>query len=185
MNKTRDVLLGTWLMFVGFVLFVLAPLLAIPKGRLVRTTVVKVQVGENAPQEFGVDRYEWGIPDAGTPDELMPGGLYEQAILRTYLAWSSRWWTATNWLWRNSGYGVAWHYGSPTYGYLDLKTDGFVDRAPSWYSSKRYLWRWQKTFGPVKFMAGWKVHRRDYLATATEGPYLAIPFVSVRRASSD
>lgn len=177
MNKTCDVLLGTWLMFVGFVLFVLAPLLAIPKGRLVRTTVVRVQVGENAPQEFGVDRHEWGIPDAGTPDELMPGGLYEMAILRTYLAWSSQWWTATNWLWRNAGYGVAWHYGRWASAYLDLTADGYVER--------NGLWRWQKTFGPVKFMAGWKVHRSDYLASAVNGPFWAIPFVSIRRASSD
>jgi hypothetical protein len=108
-----------------------------------------------------------------TPDEYLPGGLYEQRVVND-LRSHGPYVTTVKWLSANRLYGLAWRFGVPVSGYLDLLEDGYVESGD--------LWRWRKTVGPLVYLAGWKVHRANYSATATGGPFLAIPFASVRVA---
>lgn len=112
-------------------------------------------------------RWLWWLQ---TPDERLPGGLYEKTILKWLSAYGD-YGCSVRWLWRNAGYGFAWWMGRPADGYLNV-VEGLIYRAP--------LWRWRRTYGPIALMCGWKVHRANFEATAADGPYWAIPFVSIR-----
>jgi hypothetical protein len=164
----RDICVGIFLTIAGLAMTVLAPLLLFaPLGPVLAT--------ERLPgsDDIYVDRralpgWLWWFQ---TPDERLPGGLYEPAV-RLWLSWFGYRVCSVLWLVRNAGYGLAWSFGRPASGYLDA-IEGQVVEADG-------LWRWKKTTGIVSWQAGWKVHRKDFDATAESGPYWAVPFVSVR-----
>lgn len=172
MQKTIDVLIGVALALLSILALPLAPFVALFEGRSLRIdTIVREVDGAHVPVH--VWRYElprW-LSWFQTPDEPMPGALYEPAIVSAFMR-GGQWWAATCWLWRNSLYGLAWRFGLPADDYLDLTIDGTVVRGR--------LWRWRKTVGPLVLLAGWKVHRAGYSATAEGGPYRAIRFASLR-----
>jgi hypothetical protein len=171
MNPTRDVLTGVFLAVAGILALPLVPLIAAFRGRLVRAT--RIQVPNDWP--LIVERYplpRW-LRWFDTPDEYLPGALYERRVIDSLQSYGT-YLTTIKWLSANRMYGLAWAFGRPASGYLDLFEDGYVESGD--------LWRWRKAVGPLVFMAGWKVHRADYDATAAEGPFIAIPFVSVRAA---
>jgi len=171
LNHTKDVLTGVLLAVVGILALPLVPLVAVFRGPYVRA--VRVPVPKDWP--LIVERYplpRW-LRWFDTPDEYLPGALYEQRVADSLLS-RGTYVTTVKWLSANRMYGLAWVFGRPASGYLDLPEDGYVESGD--------LWRWRKTVGPLVFLAGWKVHRENYAATAAYGPFIAIPFASVRVA---
>jgi hypothetical protein len=75
-------------------------------------------------------------------------------------------------------YGLSWVTSArPSDGeFVKPQTPGLA-----WYESEG-IWRWWRRFGPVELQAGWKVHRADEKAHAQHGPFVAIRYVSIRRA---
>jgi hypothetical protein len=149
----------------------LAPLVAIFRGQAAGETLLH--------DGLSVHRYDWPVIlfVLTTPDERGPGGLYEPDIERAYRE-RGRWWCATVWLARNPGAGFAWLFGITADGYLDRPSgNGLVQRGR--------LWRWRRDIGPIRIEAGREVHRADYDATAENGPWIAIPFVSIRKVGDD
>lgn len=158
------------LVLLGSVCLLAVPLAVCFAGPVLRTDNFRVAEDESG-QEIHVDRralprWLWWFQ---TPDEMLPGALYEKAVI----VWLGIGWhyCAIRWLWRNAGYGLAWAFGQPADRYLNV-VEGLIYRAP--------LWRWRRTYGPIALMCGWKVHRANFEATAADGPYWAIPFVSIR-----
>jgi hypothetical protein len=120
-----------------------------------------------------------------TPDERLPGDV-RMYQTREVLDWTTkkfgekvgRYLTSVWWLWRNRMYGLAWIMSAkPSNGYFDKTlTPGII-----WRESEG-IWRWWKVLGLVQLEAGWKIHRANTSAHWMHGPFVAIRYVSVRKA---
>jgi hypothetical protein len=120
-----------------------------------------------------------------TPDERLPGDV-RMYQTRRVLDWATkkfgekvgRYMTSVWWLWRNRMYGLAWIVNSQP-------SDGYFDKTPIpgiiWRESEG-IWRWWKVLGPAQFEAGWKVHRANTSAHWQHGPFVAVRYISVRKA---
>ena len=159
-----DIGRGLLCMLFGLVAMVIGPFCVIFAGPVERVDRI---AGQDIARS-SLPNWLWWFQ---TPDERLPGGLYEPAILR-WLALYGWHVCAALWLARNAGYGFAWWMGKPASGYLDSVEGQVVTREG--------LWRWKRSFGPIALQAGWKCHRADFKATAQDGPFRAIPFVSIR-----
>ena len=173
MNATiiRDVLLAVALEAVSLALTPLVPLAPLFR-RYVRTDRIEVW-GEGGRGEMIVERYRlprW-LAWYETPDELLPGGMYEPTVRGWYQS-AGPYACSVLWLLRNRLYGLAWRFGRPAGGYLDP--------IPGAVATRGDLWRWWRSVGPIVLQAGWKVHRKTYSAHWADGPLWAVPFVSVR-----
>jgi len=171
----RDIALAFAIEIVSLVLALLVPLVVLFRQRTaIRTTKITIYAADDV-DELIVDRQR--LPDWlwwwQTPDELLPGGLYERTVRNWYIVWGE-YYCCVRWLLRNRLYGLAWRFGRPADGYLDPVPGQIVRRGALW----RGWWR----LGPLVAQAGWKVHRRDFDAHAERGPLWAIPFVSIRLA---
>lgn len=99
-----------------------------------------------------------------TPDEELPGGMYEESVKKFYLRWG-KW--ATSWYWlgvRNCLFGMALSLGKPTTDYIP-DTLGYWERDD--------IWRYSKKFGIFKFLTGYKVYK------LLDGTFRAAPCFSV------
>ncbi len=169
----KDILIAVLTEIVGLLTIPLVPFVVLFRERKVlRTSKITVEAAE-VTDELHVDRTK--LPDwlwwFQTPDEPLPGGLYEPTVLRWYQT-LGYYWCSVLWLIRNRMYGMSWYFGRPADGYLD-PVDGKIVRRGD-------LWRWYKQVGPIVLQAGWKVHRKDFDAHWRDGPFWAIPFVTVR-----
>lgn len=169
----RDIVLAVAIELVSLLATPLIPFVVLFRERKpLKTTQVTVHAAEVSDDLF-VDRTK--LPDwlwwFQTPDEPLPGGLYEPTVLTWYQI-LGYYWCSVLWLIRNRMYGLSWYFGKPADGYLDSVPGEIVRRGD--------LWRGWWKFGPIVFQAGWKVHRKDFDAKAQTGPFWAIPFVSLR-----
>lgn len=111
-----------------------------------------------------------------TPDQTLPGGLYEPAILDIYEGHGD---FITSWVWlgfRNTGFGYAWKSGKPATNYFALLTEQ--------QRIEQGLWQKERKIGFLKLLTGWSVYR-DWYSVSTNDGFWAIPRFSIRLASQD
>lgn len=171
MSRLRDTLLAIGLEMASLVLAPLAVVAVFFRGPRIRTDVIATSGEDGAPMYVDralLPRWLWWWQ---TPDELLPGGMYEATVRGWYASWGWHY-CAARWLLRNRLYGLAWTFGRPADGYLDPVPGGIAQRGD--------LWRWWRRFGPIVLQAGWKVHRADWQADAQRGPFIAVPFATIR-----
>lgn len=159
----KDVVVAVFIEIMAILLAPFTPLVVLFRGPTVRTDIVDGKPVERS----ALPKWLWWWQ---TPDEYLPGGLYEPTVVR-WLKWGS-WYTSWRWLLRNRMYGLQWSFGKPVDSYFDPVHNELVFRDN--------LWRWWKQFGPIVVQAGWKVHRKDFYASAQYGPFWAVPFVTIR-----
>lgn len=167
----KDTLLAVALELISLALAPFAVIAVFFRGPRIRTDAIPAD-GEDGSTMY-VDRAL--LPRAlwwwQTPDELLPGGMYEPTVRQWHASWGWHY-CAARWLLRNRLYGLAWAFGKPADAYLDPVQGGIARRGD--------LWRWWKQVGPVVLQAGWKVHRKDWQADHERGPFWAIPFATIR-----
>lgn len=101
-----------------------------------------------------------------TPDERLPGGLYEEGHLELYERYG-KWVASYVWLgWRNRLHGLAYACGHETSGYKpDSETTGLWERGD--------VWQYVKQLGPLRFVAGWQIY-------CLTDRYWAVPVCSIK-----
>lgn len=85
-----------------------------------------------------------------TPDERLPGGLYEPAVHNLYYAHGK---FITAWYWlgiRNCLMGMSKYFGKPTTDYAP-EDSGFWSRGD--------VWRYTLALGPIRVILGYQVYR--------------------------
>jgi len=111
-----------------------------------------------------------------TPDQTLPGGLYEGAMLSIYRRYGN---FITAWVWlgfRNTGFGYAWKTGKPASNYFALLTDKEkIDQG---------LWQKERKIGFLKLLTGWSIYR-DWYSVKTKNGFWAVPRFSIRLAKQD
>lgn len=173
MQKLKDVAVALAIEVLSWLLAPVVPLVAVIGYRQRRYLFTSaVYVGGEGGDTLYVDR--WALPSwlwwFQTPDEPMPGALYEPTV-RRWLQWGPRY-TAARWMLRNRLYGLSWKFGRSATGYLDPVPGKVVER--------NGLWRVLFAAGPVSLGAGWKVHRAGFGSHWQAGPFWAIPFVQIK-----
>lgn len=125
------------------------------------------------PDGFDVRRYKlpkWAEP-LETPDQSLPGGLYEPSVLKIYKRYGWRT-TAVNWLGtRNVGFGIAWQYGKPATNYMIMLTEQQKKDQGVWGFEKRILGIW--------VIFGYAIYR-DWYSKYTDDGFWAVPRISLR-----
>ena len=100
-----------------------------------------------------------------TPDERLPGGLYEPTVAGLHARWG-KW--VTSWYWlgiRNCLFGLALKLGKPATDYIPDEPLGFWQRDD--------IWRYSARLGAFKFITGYKVYQLP------DGTFRAAPCLSV------
>jgi hypothetical protein len=124
--------------------------------------------------------YIWGTPDERLPCDLRTSDFHAQ-LLR--LRWRfgarvARYLVSVRWLLRNRMYGLTWLTSA-------RPSDGDLEPSPEpgivWHPTEG-IWRWWARLGPLALHVGWKCHRADEKARWDTGPFVAVRFVSLRRA---
>lgn len=111
-----------------------------------------------------------------TPDEHLPGGLYEPTVFKMYEKWG---WFITSWYWiglRNVLHGWQWRFGIE----IPKKMRDLTQ-------SERDMFRiWEKEYvvGPIKFLFGWR-SKNDHYLSYTKSGHFAVPRFSVRLNKQD
>jgi hypothetical protein len=108
----------------------------------------------------------------GTPDERLPGGLYEPDVREWFAGWGF-WACSVLWLWRNRAYQFGYWLGRPA--------DEYLQAVPGRVATMPGIWRWQKDFGPVRIGTGWKCMRQTVGIAEVRDPLVAVPFISIRK----
>lgn len=122
-------------------------------------------------------RLPYWLAWAESPDEHLPGGLYEPTVMRIYERFG---WFISSWYWlgfRNVGNGIVWGLGHEVP--MALKSMTTDDMA-------RYgVWRKQRVVLGVRFIWGWETVR-DWHSTKTKSQgFWAVPHVTARLAGQD
>lgn len=93
---------------------------------------------------------EW-LSWLSSPDERLPGGLYEDAHRALYEKYG-KWVASYVWLgWRNRMHGLAYACGEETTGYKPVD-------APSGLWERDNIWQYTKKIGPFLFVAGFQIY---------------------------
>lgn len=104
-----------------------------------------------------------------TPDERLPGGLYEPTVRAMYDKWG-QW--VTSWYWlgiRNTVMGLAVAWGKPAGDYIP-ESLGY------WQRDTDDLWRYAAQIAPgIKFVTGYQVYR------TLDGSFKAAPVFTIKR----
>jgi hypothetical protein len=104
-----------------------------------------------------------------TPDERLPGGLYEPAHLALYEKWGK--WVAS-WYWlgvRNSLFGLSSYFGKDAIGYMPE----MVAMTGLWERPEDGVWQYGARLGSLKFACGYKVYK------LLDGSFRAFPCFTV------
>jgi hypothetical protein len=103
----------------------------------------------------------WWLSWFGTFDERLPGGMYESDVVENYRRFGP-YLCSVLWLWRNRMFGLTkWLFSRPTD--FDEKLE--------------YV---REEIGPFVYGYGWKRYRATPDAHWIEGPFIAIPSVTIR-----
>ena len=108
---------------------------------------------------------------AESPDEHLPGGLYEPTVKTIYdsLGW---FFTSVYWIgWRNCGNGIVWGLGHE----VPKKIKDMNETEQKLYG----VWRTEKTLWKFKFIYGWET-TRDWHSTKTKRGIWATPHFTIR-----
>ena len=100
-----------------------------------------------------------------TPDERLPGGMYEPAVASMHARWG-KW--ITSWYWlgiRNCLFGLSLRLGRPATDYIPDEPLGFWQRDD--------IWRYSARLGAFKFITGYKVYKLP------DGSFRAAPCLSL------
>jgi len=100
-----------------------------------------------------------------TPDERLPGGMYEAAHKELYLKYGK--WVAS-WYWlgvRNRLFGLS--------GRLGIPAEEFIPDVRGWYRKGR-VWQWSTQLGVTRFVVGYQVYR------PLKGELYATPVFSIK-----
>lgn len=101
-----------------------------------------------------------------TPDERLPGGLYEDAHRALYERYG-KWLASYVWLgWRNRLHGLAYSTGKETTGYKP-------NDVPLGMWERGDVWQYTKQLGPLRFVAGYQIY-------ALAARYWAVPMCSIK-----
>lgn len=115
-----------------------------------------------------------------TPDERLPGGLYEDTVHAFYLKHGKLW---CSWYWlgvRNCLMGMATALGKPTSDYIPEEPLGYWERG----TGDGHIWRYAKHLftlnlpdKPIRiiFVCGYQVYKR------LDGSFQAAPVFTVKR----
>ena len=102
-----------------------------------------------------------------TPDERLPGGLYEDTHRALYERWG-KWVASYVWLgWRNRLHGLGYALGKPATFY-DPEQLGL------WEREEDGIWKYTAQLGPLRFVAGWGVYMK------LDGSFWAVPVFSIK-----
>lgn len=102
-----------------------------------------------------------------TPDERLPGGMYEPTVKAIYLKYGKYF---TSWYWlglRNCLMTMAVQLGKPTTDYIPEEPLGYWERGD--------IWRYSKSLGPLKFVMGYQVYKM------LDGTFQAAPVFTLKR----
>lgn len=103
-----------------------------------------------------------------TPDERLPGGLYEKTVRRVYDRFGA---VFCSWYWlalRNRGFGFARALSRSSVDYLPDLPDGYFENSDG-------VWRWSKSLGLFRFVIGWQVYK------ALDKTFYAVPVFSLKK----
>lgn len=165
MNYILPVLLG----FIITVLNLVCPILvlfAIPFARWDKEPTANIPGREIQPAIIRGDLPKW-LSWFSTPDERLPGGLYEPTVKKIYDKYG-KW--VTSWYWlgcRNCLMTMAIRLGKPTTDYIPEEPLGFWERGD--------IWRYSCQFGPIKFVIGYQVYK------LLDGSFYAAPVFTLKR----
>lgn len=159
------------LVITDVLLVFLAPLLLVPIALCFakRTDDRTTHYG----QDPGIQRYR--LPRAfrflETPDELLPGGMYEPTVLQIYNRLG--WWLCS-WYWlglRNVGHGMWWRFGKSVPLHLKHMT---LEQQKEYgvFSRERTFWKFRCVYG-------WKTVN-DWYSLQTQRGILAVPRFTIR-----
>lgn len=151
--KIVDVLIALFCEVVGWLAFPLAPVAVLLAHRNPWPSPGAWGSGADVPRGCLRFPFEW----LDTPDEPLPGGMYEPQVRGWYDRYGWRV-CAVLWLWRNRAFRLAFSLGRPVDSY---------DAAP---------WRHDWVCGILKGTVGWKVYR----ATPGAAPLIAVRALSIR-----
>lgn len=105
----------------------------------------------------------------GTPDERLPGGLYEPAVRSIYQRWGG---VVCAWYWlglRNTMHGFAAAFGLPA-------SEGWADGFGLQRRGRLWWIRWPLLNGRLAFKGGYRIY------TLLDGSYLAVPVFTITKA---
>jgi hypothetical protein len=104
-----------------------------------------------------------------TPDERLPGGLYEPAHLALFEKYG-KWVASWVWLgWRNPLFGLSFTFGKPAIDYMPE----MVAMTGLWERAEDAIWQYGARLGSLKFACGYKVYRLPI------GSFWAVPCFTV------
>ena len=139
----------------------------------------------NIPYKVRLDVQRYRLPDwlnwFQTPDDVLPGPLYEQGFNNIYNRWGT--WVAAwiNLSFRNVAYGMLWSYGKPVTNYMVHLSEAEQKRQGV-YQTVTY-------FGPFKILSGWAVYRiwkdTDDENDIWSHTFWAVPRFSIRFKDQD
>lgn len=138
----------------------------------------------NIPYKVRLDVQRYRLPDwlnwFQTPDDVLPGPLYEPGFNKIYDRWGT--WIAAwvNLSFRNVAYGMMWSYGKSVTNYM-------VHLSPE-EQKRQGVYESETIVGPFKLLSGWAVYRiwkdtdTDDIWTHT---FWAVPRFSIRFKDQD
>ncbi len=160
----------------AWILLILSPAMVLTPLWLLfakKTTVVTNHHNQKHIQRYVLPKWlQW----AATPDEHLPGGMYEPAVLAVYEKTN---WFVSSWNWlgvRNMGAGIPWGQAIPVPNYFHKLTD----------AQKRGHGIWQKSIPLwlVEIRYGWWVFKDNYSLHTDKG-FVAVPHITLRRKGRD
>jgi hypothetical protein len=107
-----------------------------------------------------------------TPDELLPGGMYEPTVKTIY---DECGWFICSWYWigiRNVLHGLRWSFGREASKDIDLMSEDQKRNEDFYEVTKKVLF--------IYVIYGWKTYHDHYKLSAKKSGEWAVPFVTIR-----
>ena len=150
-------------------------ILAIPLLPIVLLLFAKKVYGKQGSYDTDNDVQRYQLPKlfrfAETPDEYLPGGLYEPTVRSIY---DKVGWYLTSYYWltyRNCGHGITWGMGKEVPNYLANLSEEQQKQLGIYRKVTKVL--------GLYWISGWKVVR-DWQSVSTNKGFWAVPIFTVR-----
>lgn len=163
-----------FLMFLQFALRFVAPFI-VPIALIFakKTSVITTHYAQPPIQRYKLPSWLFFME---TPDELLPGGLYEPKIKKIYEKYG---WFMASWSWlgtRNVGHGLMWDHGKEIPKHIAIMSD--LER-------EHYgIFSVTKIYGPIKIIYGYK-GVNDWYSLKTNKGIWAVPRFTMRLTKQD
>ena len=153
---------------------ILAPLIVPILLLFARETNVKTNhYGQPQVKRYRLPRW---AAFAETPDEHLPGGLYEPTQLKIYERFG---WFIASWYWlawRNVGHRMRWDKG--------FAVPSNIRQLSAEEQAKYGIWKTRETYGPFVLIRGYQV-KNDWFGEYSDNGLWAVPQLTIRLASQD